>query len=50
MNRQDWAVARETIRRQERTCDEKGHMVRRVGPYRICRTLTCPVVVVGLVA
>jgi hypothetical protein len=48
MNRQEWAIARETMRRQQRACTERGHIVVRIGPYLICRTLRCRTLVVGL--
>lgn len=53
MNRKDWAIARESMRRQldwrNHTCVEKGHNVVRIGPYFICRSLQCPNLVVGTV-
>jgi len=44
--RQDFAIAREYERRNARDCIERGHSVHWVGPYRICRTLSCSVLVV----
>ena len=52
--RQAFAIARATARNSETrfgevafpTCIAKGHSVHWVGPYRICRSLFCPFLVV----
>ena len=44
-----WGAVRLALAEAGGTCHRCGHSTVRVGPYFICRSLSCPVLVVGTV-